>query len=501
MQAHNLCYSTLLTHAQAKQLNESQYTKTPNGHYFVNQSVRQGILPEILGELLSARKIAKKDMKAAKDPMTRSVMNGRQLALKVSANSVYGFTGATVGQLPCLQISSSVTSFGRVMIDNTKNMIESEYTIANGYPADAIVIYGDTDSVMIKFGVKTVGEAIALGVEAAPKVTKALFKPPISLEFEKVYQPYLLMNKKRYAGLYFTKADKWDKLDTKGLETVRRDNCGLVRTTIAHCLNQLLIHSDVDGAIAYVKRQIADLLQNRVDISMLVISKSMSKSPYSEEYVNKQAHVELARRMMIRDKATAPVVGDRVPYVITLAGGPGAPAYEKSEDPLYALENNVPLDTTYYLKNQLSKPLLRIFEPIIGERAESVLLRGEHTRKIVTATPTVAKGGMMAFAVRKKTRCVGCNTLVDLGSDGKEQALCRHCKSNEDILYVKKQVRARKAEQEFNKLWSQCQRCQGSLHNDVLCSNRDCPIFYARVKARKTVASTTEALSRFSLKW
>ncbi len=441
MQAHNLCYSTLLTHSQATQMPESSYSKTPNGHYFVNQTVRQGILPEILGELLSARKRAKKDMKAAKDPLTKNVMNGRQLALKISANSVYGFTGATVGQLPCLQISSSVTAYGREMIDATKAKVESTYTVANGYPADATVIYGDTDSVMIKFGVPDVATAIEMGAKAAPEITQALFKPPIKLEFEKVYKPYLLMNKKRYAGLYWTRPEKFDKLDTKGIETVRRDNCGLVRTVIAHCLNRILIHSDVNGAIAYVKRQISDLLQNKVDISMLVISKAMSKSPDSEDYVAKQAHVELARRLAVRDKATAPVVGDRVPYVITKAGGPRAAAYEKSEDPLYALENNVPLDTAYYLHNQLSKPLLRIFGPIIGENAESVLLRGAHTRHIVKATPTAKKGGIMGFAVRKKTRCIGCKSLVELGADGKEQALCRHCKSNEGLIYAKRQVR------------------------------------------------------------
>merc|ERR1711865_1060844 len=124
--------------------------------------VREGLLPRVLQELLSARKKAKKEMKEAEDPLTKSVLNGRQLALKVSANSVYGFTGATVGQLPCLQISSSVTAFGRVMIDKTKERVETTFTIANGYPADAVVIYGDTDSVMIKFGVKTVAEAIAL---------------------------------------------------------------------------------------------------------------------------------------------------------------------------------------------------------------------------------------------------------------------------------------------------------------------------------------------------
>ena len=265
------------------------------------------------------------------------------------------------------------------------------------------------------------------------------FIKPIKLEFEKVYYPYLLMNKKRYAGLYWTRPEKYDKLDTKGIETVRRDNCGLVRTVIAHCLNRLLIHEDTDGAKAFVKRRIADLLQNKIDISMLVISKSMSKRWDQDDYKAKQAHVELARRLHSRDPATAPQIGDRVPYVIT-KGRPGAPAFEKSEDPLYALENNVPLDTAYYLHNQLSKPLLRIFTPIIGDSAESELLRGAHTRHIVKATPTSKKGGMMAFAVKKKTRCIGCKSLVDIDANGNEQALCRHCKANEGLIYAKRQV-------------------------------------------------------------
>jgi DNA polymerase delta subunit 1 len=66
---------------------------------------------------------------------------------------------------------------------------------------------------------------MALGKEAAAIITSKLFIPPIKLEFEKVYCPYLLINKKRYAGLYYTKADSYDKIDTKGMENVRRDNC------------------------------------------------------------------------------------------------------------------------------------------------------------------------------------------------------------------------------------------------------------------------------------
>lgn len=50
----------------------------------------------------------------------------------------------------------------------------------------------------------------------------------------------------------------------------------------------------------------------------------------------------------------------------------GAAAYEKSEDPIYVLENNIPIDTKYYLENQLSKPLMRIFEPILGDKATSL---------------------------------------------------------------------------------------------------------------------------------
>lgn len=148
---------------------------------------------------------------------------------QISANSVYGFTGATVGKLPCLAISTSVTAYGRQMIDLTKHEVEAEYCIKNGYEHDAHVIYGDTDSVMVKFGCPDLPTAMRLGehivyitlnvtgAEAAELVSSK-FKKPIKLEFEKVYFPYLLISKKRYAGLYWTRPDKYDKMDTKGIE-------------------------------------------------------------------------------------------------------------------------------------------------------------------------------------------------------------------------------------------------------------------------------------------
>jgi DNA polymerase delta subunit 1 len=136
---------------------------------------------------------------------------------------------------------------------------------------------------------------------------------------------------------------------------------------ISKCLDKLLVERDVEGAKTFVKQTIADLLQNKVDLSQLVITKALSKS----DYANKQAHVELAERMKKRDAGSAPALGDRVAYVIIKASN-NTPAYDRSEDPLYVLDNNIPIDTKYYLENQLSKPLLRIFEPILGDNAETL---------------------------------------------------------------------------------------------------------------------------------
>jgi DNA polymerase elongation subunit (family B) len=83
---------------------------------------------------------------------------------EISANSVYGFTGATVGKLPCLEISSSVTAYGRQMIERTKTVVESYFSIANGRKWDARVIYGDTDSVMVEFGCDDLETAMEFGM-------------------------------------------------------------------------------------------------------------------------------------------------------------------------------------------------------------------------------------------------------------------------------------------------------------------------------------------------
>mmetsp|Transcript_30619 Transcript_30619/g.91788 ORF Transcript_30619/g.91788 Transcript_30619/m.91788 type:complete len:1095 (+) Transcript_30619:226-3510(+) len=496
MQAYNLCYSTILSREDAERLFPGREgdawqagPECVDGvHHFVTAKTRRGILPRILEDLLAARKRAKADMKKATDPMEKAVQNGRQLALKISANSVYGFTGAAVGQLPCLPIASTVTAYGRTLLLRTKSFVESTYTIANGYAADAEVVYGDTDSVMVNFGFGDVAATLPKAEVVAAEVTK-IFPPPVKLEFEKVYFPYLLMNKKRYAGLLWTRPESHDYMDAKGLETVRRDNCLLVRQLVDGCLRKIIIERDAKGAENYAKRAIADLLQNKIDISHLVITKALSKEADSKDYKAKSAHAELAKRMRQRDPGTAPNVGDRVPYVIIQAPK-GVAAYDKAEDPVFVLDNNLPIDLSYYLENQLSKPLTRIFEPII--RNTESLLRGDHTRVVAKPTPVARKGGIMMFA-KKTLLCLGCKAKISSGT------VCAHCKPREGEVYLKRVHESNAHERTFNKLWTQCQRCQGSTHQDVLCSNSDCPIFYKRKKVQADLRDCKTHLERFDV--
>ena len=77
--------------------------------------------------------------------------------------------------------------------------------------------------------------------------------------------------------MYWTNPDKPDKMDAKGIETVRRDNCALVQDIVQGSLDKLLIDFDKDGAVEYCKGKISDLLQNRIDLSLLVITKGLSK--------------------------------------------------------------------------------------------------------------------------------------------------------------------------------------------------------------------------------
>ena len=501
MMANNLCYSTLIPPNRVHLYPPEIYHKTPyNDSVFVLPEKKKGILTQILEEIIRNRKNAKDELAKETDEGVKAVLDGRQLALKVSANSVYGFTGALVGRLPCLEISASVTAYGRQMIMMTKNFILTHYTTANGYEHNAEVIYGDTDSVMVRFGTSDIKEAMRLGKDACKKITERLFKKPVKLEFEKVYSPYLLINKKRYAGLKWEEDSKSEtglksKLDVKGMESVRRDSCPMVKEIIESVLKMLIIENNRDKAFQHCVDQVGKLFRGEIDTSKLVITKAISKS--EKEYANKQVHIESVKRMQERDSSVQMVLGDRPPYVMVRNSMKGTKNFEKSEDPIYVITNNVPIDYPWYLTNQLQKPLTRVFEYIKGVDLNQIF-HGQHTKQmhISEMKEDPKKNTITKLFAKRKYHCLACNVTV---ADQKT-AVCPNCTSEVDRIREEKTKRMITAVDRRDELWKECSDCQakaGNLQQPEDCVNSACSIFYARLTARNEAKAAEELIKRF----
>jgi DNA polymerase delta subunit 1 len=193
----------------------------------------------------------------------------------------------------------------------------------------------------------------------------------------------------------------------------------------------------------------------------------------SSTYANKQAHAELAEKMMARDPSTAPNVGDRIAYVM-LKGSKGQKAWQLAEDPLYVLQNDLHIDFDWYVEKQVRQPIARLFEAVIPNVNE--LFAGEHTRK--RYQPKMTTGALSKF-VKVQNTCLGCKAAISSGP------VCQSCKPKAMEIYSNLVTSFNYSERLFNEFWSECQRCQQSYVQEVLCSNNDCPIFYRREKVKK----------------
>lgn len=196
----------------------------PCGAVFVKASVREGILPRMLREILEARLMVKQSMKVHKsDKLLQRVLHSRQLGLKLMANVTYGYTAANFsGRMPCVEVGDSVVSKGRETLERAIKTVESNPRWA------CKVVYGDTDSLFVLVPGRTRADAFRIGAEIAEVVTKE--NPhPVKLKLEKVYQPSILQTKKRYVGFMYENADQNEPVyEAKGIETVRRDGCPAV---------------------------------------------------------------------------------------------------------------------------------------------------------------------------------------------------------------------------------------------------------------------------------
>jgi DNA polymerase elongation subunit (family B) len=239
------------------------------------------------------------------------------------------------------------------------------------------IVVHNTDSVMVEFDVgdRTGEDAIAysweLGERAAGECTK-LFKAPNNLELEKVYCPYFLYSKKRYAAKLWTKGKdekmKMDYIDIKGLQVVRRDNTPAVREVCKELLDVLLSTSDPEPAKALAHQRAVELLDGSVENEKLLLSQQLG-----DKYKNNNlAHVAVRDKMRERRPGSEPQSGDRIPYLLIDTGDPRAKAYEKSEDPAWVKEHNLPIDYQYYFNNKFLNPICDLIEPLVENPKDDI---------------------------------------------------------------------------------------------------------------------------------
>ena len=153
--------------------------------------------------------------------------------------------------------------------------------------------------------------------------------------------------------------------------------------------------------------------------------------------------------MQHRDKASAPSVGDRVAYVI-IKGLKGSKQFEKAEDPIYALENNLPIDFNHYIENQIKLPLLRIFEPIYNDpfKAERELFSGDHMNKI--AVQKVSNNSGLGMFTKVVASCMKCHQKLPKGHN---DIVCHSCIGFKKQIYIERKIELNLAEKTYCDLW------------------------------------------------
>jgi DNA polymerase delta subunit 1 len=230
---------------------------------------------------------------------------------------------------------------------------------------------------------------------AAEQCTK-LFKAPNDLELEKVYCPYFLYSKKRYAAKMYEKNKvgqiAFKKIDVKGLQVVRRDSCPFVRETLKKLLEMVLESSDPTPVITEAREAAKTLIQGKVPIEKLLMSKQLAS-----EYKVPMPHVTVRDKIRARAPGSEPQQGDRVSFVIVKGDGR---MYEKAEDPAWVREKNVPLDFQYYFTNQFKKPVQDLLEPLVSA---DLIFDKKFMAKTESTTEVAARKAFLSMFSKKAT--------------------------------------------------------------------------------------------------
>ena len=390
-----------------------------------------GIVPKILFNLLNERDATKKRMKKETDPFKKKILDGHQLALKITANSLYGQLGAITSPIYRKDIAACTTAVGQEMLGVAQDFMENTFTgelllalkesekfpllntediefikmVFDNYSFNPKIIYGDTDSVFVNFQLRDdknnklenrTGREICikLGILAG-KLVKNFLDYPHDLEYEKTFHPWLVLCKKKYAGAKYEENPDKFSMNYMGIVLKRRDNAKIVKKVCGGILNILFKERDYKKVEQYTKDMLLDIVNGKFDITYFITTKKLGSTYKGAKLTTDkkgkegengswdwddvqcgQAHVKLCQRMKRRDIGSAPQTNDRISYVQIYDKNDLDAKHklqgEKIEEASYVLEHRLQIDYLYYIENQIENPSCQFLELIIEDPEKTI---------------------------------------------------------------------------------------------------------------------------------
>ncbi|KAM3458445.1 hypothetical protein NHJ6243_007446 [Beauveria neobassiana] len=321
----------------------------------------QGILPKLISTLVGRRRQVKslmKDKNATAEQL--ATWDIKQLALKLTANSMYGCLGYTKSRFYARPLAVLTTFKGREILRSTKELAESR---------SLQVIYGDTDSVMINANVDSVADAFKVGNEFKRAVNEQYRL--LEIDIDNVFRRILLQAKKKYAAINLVEKDgKFiEKMEVKGLDMRRREYCALSKEISKRLLDEILSGAETEEAVSriheYLRDTAAKMREQTIPVAKYIIFTQLGKGPAEYPNADSMPQVQVALRDLARGKTVRK--GDVVSYIITGDGKSSEPPAKRAHAPgdLKTDPSLVP-DVEWYLGKQIFPPVERLCANIVG---------------------------------------------------------------------------------------------------------------------------------------
>uniref|UniRef100_A0A182M1Q3 DNA polymerase n=1 Tax=Anopheles culicifacies TaxID=139723 RepID=A0A182M1Q3_9DIPT len=394
IQEYNICFTTVLPPMVGEDAQE-----TPDGEGLeptILATSEIAILPRQIRKLVESRRAVKQLMKEPDiSPELAMQYNIRQMALKLTANSLYGCLGYSRSRFYAQHLASLITQKGREILMNTKSIVER---------MNYQVIYGDTDSIMVSTNMTDYEQVYRIGAAIKQHVNKAY--RCLELDVDGIYKYLLLLKKKKYAAVTISK--KADgaivcNQELKGLDIVRRDWSRIAVLAGNMILGQILSDAPMDERIENIHVRLEklkdDLLAGTLSLQLLEITKQLTRSLNEYGDIGQLPHVQVAQRMNKQRKRNYKR-GDMVNYIIC-QDGTTSPAMKRAyhideiRDPANA--ERLKVDVEYYLAQQIHPVVFRICEPLEGTDACRLALCLGLDPKKYRAIASVGGGGGGGF--------------------------------------------------------------------------------------------------------